>query len=194
MYFYVVIVILLVLFYYFAEKSPLATGMGGGNKTGAAETREDPNYLAFQQRVPPNVIIFKGFWSVDDVRAHPKWLFIFGDNDQRHGKGGQAVIRGEPNAYGIPTKKNPTLRPDSFYNDAEYENNLEKIDNAIDFIRGDYTQKKFEKLVFPEKGLGTGLAQLHKRAPRTFIYLQKRLEELAQEIAEQTQDRTQDGS
>ncbi len=40
------------------------------------------------------------------IRAHPDWLFVFGDNMMRRGFGGQAAeARGEPNAIGIATKR-----------------------------------------------------------------------------------------
>jgi len=40
------------------------------------------------------------------LRAEPGTLWVFGDNLQRKGLGGQAKeMRGEPNAIGIPTKK-----------------------------------------------------------------------------------------
>lgn len=40
------------------------------------------------------------------VRANRDKLFLFGDNLERRGFGGQAAaMRAEPNAVGIPTKK-----------------------------------------------------------------------------------------
>jgi len=39
----------------------------------------------------------------------------------------------------------------------------------------------FETVVIPSDGLGTGLAGLDKRAPKTFAYLQERLAELEKE-------------
>jgi len=43
--------------------------------------------------------------SPEICRLHKNALFIFGDNLQGWGKGGQARIRDEPNAFGIPTKR-----------------------------------------------------------------------------------------
>ena len=48
--------------------------------------------------------IFKRFWNPKIVRSQPECLFIFGDNDIQKGKRGQAIIRDEPNAIGIPTR------------------------------------------------------------------------------------------
>jgi hypothetical protein len=51
------------------------------------------------------VKIFQEFWSIIDAKNNGDFLFIFGDNDKKIGKKGQAIIRDEINAYGIPTKK-----------------------------------------------------------------------------------------
>lgn len=55
------------------------------------------------------------------LREHPEYIFVFGDNLQRWGKGGAAICRDEPNAYGFITKKYPSNRNDSFYRPEEYE-------------------------------------------------------------------------
>ena len=50
------------------------------------------------------------------VRANRDKLFLFGDNLERRGFGGQAAaMRGEPNAVGIPTKKKPSYAGDAFF-------------------------------------------------------------------------------
>tara|TARA_A100001015_G_scaffold292904_1_gene368800 strand:+ start:609 stop:785 length:177 start_codon:yes stop_codon:yes gene_type:complete len=54
-----------------------------------------------------HVFIFEKFRTVKDVHDHPKYLFIFGDNDIQTAKGGQAIIRDEPNSFEIPTKITP---------------------------------------------------------------------------------------
>ena len=48
------------------------------------------------------IVTFRGFWTIEDVRNKPNYLFLFGDNDVQKGEGGQAIIRYEPNAFGIP--------------------------------------------------------------------------------------------
>lgn len=122
------------------------------------------------------VYIWKGYWTPTDVRNHPKWLFVFGDNDVGQGKGGQAVIRGERNAIGVPTKKYPDLRTSSFYSDKELEQNKEKIRNAINKIYN--AMKYYDALILPEKGLGTGLSELPQRAPKTYEYLKYKVDQL----------------
>ena len=54
-------------------------------------------------------------------------------------------------------------------NDIEYDDNKKAIDEAFDLIPQD------KIVVLPEDGIGTGLAQLEQRAPRTWAYLQKKI-------------------
>lgn len=124
------------------------------------------------------VIIFDGFWSIDDVKSLPNYIFIFGDNDVKRGKRGQAIIRDEVNAMGIPTKKEPTNRITSFYKDTEYDDNIKKIDLAIDAILSEVKDKNYDGIVLPKDGFGTGLAKLNVYAPKTLEYIQSRIEEL----------------
>lgn len=115
------------------------------------------------------------------VRANRDKLFLFGDNLEQRGLGGQAAaMRGEPNAIGIPTKKSPSYKDDAFFSDAEFEQNKAAIDAAFDTLMRAVTET-IRSIVIPLDGLGTGRAQLDTRAPRTFAYLQKRLAELASE-------------
>lgn len=111
-------------------------------------------------------------YSVELVRENPDFVFIFGDNLLGIGGGGQAVIRNEPNSYGVPTKKAPSMSSNSFFNDLEYDENIEHITKAINNIPEGY-----KAIVFPEDGLGTGLAELPVRAPKTFEFLVKTINE-----------------
>lgn len=119
------------------------------------------------------------FITREYVRANPDKTFLFGDNLLRRGYGGQAAaVRGEPNAVGIPTKKKPSMGPDAFFTDAEFEQNKAAIDRAFATLAEAVTDSS-RTIVVPSDGLGTGRAQMQKRAPKTFAYLQKRLDELA---------------
>jgi len=75
--------------------------------------------------------IFGRYWTVKDVKNHKDYLFIFGDNDIKRGRGGQAIIRDEPNALGIPTKKYPTRKENAYYTDEEFEENKKKVNLSI---------------------------------------------------------------
>ena len=113
--------------------------------------------------------------SVALCRANPTWAFVFGDNAERWGFKGQAVIRSEPNAVGVRTKWAPKTYDASYFYDHQYDSIVAMIDEDFAVI--------FELLrsncivVFPEEGLGTGLAELHIRAPRAYSYLVDRLVE-----------------
>jgi hypothetical protein len=111
-------------------------------------------------------------FSVNLVKKNPDKVFLFGDNLKGYGKGGQAIIRDEPNAIGIPTKKAPSMDKTSFFTDAEYTSNKKVIDEAFSKI------PRRKTIVVPKDNLGTGRAQLKQKAPKTWIYLQEKLKEL----------------
>lgn len=121
------------------------------------------------------------FITREYVRANRDKLFLFGDNLERRGLGGQAAaMRGEPNAIGIPTKKSPSYKNAAFFSDVEFEQNKASIDAALAEIMNAVTDS-IRAIVISSDGLGTGRAQLERRAPRTFAYLQKRMTDLASE-------------
>lgn len=51
---------------------------------------------------------------------HPDEIFVFGDNIDRVGCGGAAMLRYEPNVYGFVTKKKPSSRDEDYYRVEEY--------------------------------------------------------------------------
>jgi len=124
--------------------------------------------------------IFKGFWTIKDVRKHNKYIFIFGDNDEQYGKGGQAIIRDEPNTHGIPTKKYPDNSSEAFYTDDELERNKRKINAAFKKLKDKINNSdiKYKGIYLPENGLGTGLADLPNCAPKTYEFLEKKINKL----------------
>ncbi|MCC3156095.1 hypothetical protein LJ737_02545 [Hymenobacter sp. 15J16-1T3B] len=118
------------------------------------------------------------FITPEDLKANPNTLYVFGDNERRRGYGGQAkAMRGELNAVGVRTKRKPArTASDDFWTDDTCEQNCQMIaeDSApvFDHLRAG------GHVVLPEDGLGTGLAELPTRAPRTFAYLQEQLHQL----------------
>lgn len=54
------------------------------------------------------------------LRNNPDCIFVFGDNLERRGKGGAAMLRDEPNTYGFITKKRPMNADSAFYHPSEY--------------------------------------------------------------------------
>lgn len=111
------------------------------------------------------------------VKNNKDKVFIFGDNDLKDGFGGQAFeMRGEQNTIGIPTKKKPETTDDSYYTDEEFEQNKKKINFSINLIMREIRMGK--TIVFPSNGIGTGLAKLHEKAPKTYGFLQATLKAL----------------
>lgn len=115
------------------------------------------------------------------VKANPKTLFVFGDNDARTGLGGQAKeMRGEPNAVGISTKKLPAKTDNAYKTDKELEKNKASITADVNSIIKEYRTGKYNKVVIPP--LGVGLAELPTRAPETYKFLLEELERLKREV------------
>lgn len=121
---------------------------------------------------------FTGNWTAKDVKNSSDKVFLFGDNieDAKTGykpKSTQAVIRGEENAIGIPTKKNRGTSAASYFTDADFDEFKTGVDSAIAKAKA-----SGKTIVLPENGIGTGKAQLKQRAPRCFEYLQDQLDAL----------------
>jgi len=136
------------------------------------EINQNAASAALQKDEQPKIEIREHI-TRDDVRAEKDKIFLFGDNLTGRGYGGQAKeMRGEENAVGIPTKKFPTTNPSAFFNDQELAANVIAIDKAFSKIPPD------KIIVIPKAGLGTGLAQLEEKAPRTFAYLNEKLAEI----------------
>lgn len=123
-------------------------------------------------------MIIKQKWiRREDLKANPSFLYLFGDNFDRRGMGGQAKeMRGEPNSMGIPTKMSPAMDEDSFFSDENY--NMIVLILTMHFKRIAHHLMKGGTVVIPMDGLGTGLSQLKQRAPR----INQKLEELIEEL------------
>jgi hypothetical protein len=105
-----------------------------------------------------------------EVKSKPDTLFLFGDNDIRSGLGGQAKeMRGEPNAIGISTKKQPNNNPGSFKTDGELEENKRIITQDIDKTIAVWKSGKYKSIIIPP--IGVGLAKLPEMAPETYKFL-----------------------
>lgn len=105
------------------------------------------------------------------VREHPDALFVFGDNAQREGLGGQArEMRGEPNTVGVRTKWNPYTHPKSYFTDANpdcrrmVEDDLRMIGDELD---------KGRTVYYPADGVGTGRANLDHHAPKLAAFIRQ---------------------
>lgn len=127
-------------------------------------------------------ILYQKFINREDVAMNTKATYVFGDNDVRQGFGGQAAaMRGFPNSIGVRTKKYPSIAWDSFYNDAEYDDNVAKMDEDLDQVRDILWQGRL--VIMPMDGLGTGLSDLANYAPKTAKWLNEALEEMRNDYA-----------
>lgn len=123
------------------------------------------------------------FITREMVKNNPNKVFIFGDNDAGNGLGGQAKeMRGEPNSIGIPTKKKPDYDNTSFYSDNEFDENKIKINHAISQILTKV--REGYDVVYPLDGVGSGLADLANKAPRTYQFLTATINSLEKYINE----------
>lgn len=116
---------------------------------------------------------------LQSVRANPGTLFVFNDNMQRYG--GPALarqIRGEPNAVGIPTKREPANRESSYFKngDLDAQDVRMAIQGALDRLQEHLDNGG--NVVLPVEGIGTGLAGLRDHAPLIYRMVNGRLQEL----------------
>ena len=133
----------------------------------AGSAREPPTRTV--KRLAPGVHVTR-----KNIQDNPDTIYVFGDNWERDGKGGQAeVARGEPNAIGVATKRAPEWNDAAYLNDKDYEKNTRIIDEDFAKIPADKNV-----VIMP---LGEGRAQLETRAPKTWAYLQAKIRELTGE-------------
>lgn len=125
----------------------------------------------------PPLILFDGRYSVDLCRQYPTLLFVFGDNGDRRGNGGQAVIRGEPNTLGVATL--PHLGVPAVDGDPHMMHLL-----ADDLCTVETRIVACNKRVVLPVGkdgriaLGTGIANLPYNAPLLYMMLERWFERL----------------
>lgn len=111
-------------------------------------------------------IIFQKFIYREDLIKNRRVRYLFGDNDEREGLGGQAKeMRGEPNAIGIRVKKSPGTYNIAYYKDSEYNENRKKIFEDFNKVENYLIQGGI--VIIPSDGIGTGLAKLKEFAPKT---------------------------
>lgn len=120
------------------------------------------------------------------LQANPDCTFVFGDNLQRVGKGGQAIIRDEPNVIGIPTKVTTGLcfsdyeqycsLPSWDSKREDYQLGWKMYQDVIDkdLLKVEDRLALGETVVVPMDFIGTGLARLPNEAPGLLFYLYHR--------------------
>lgn len=125
------------------------------------------------QEIPE--VITKSF-----LRANPNYIFVYGDNLLRKGKGGAAKLRDEPNTYGFITKKAPNNNNGSFYKPDEYKQKFEvelrrlikKIENNPDkiFLISKLGGGLANKYNIREKVIEPGMKELEKFNNVKFLF------------------------
>jgi hypothetical protein len=110
-------------------------------------------------------------FTTEQCRINFGTLFIFGDNCMREGEFGQATIRNQKNAIGLSTK----YSLEEYFTDDRFGENCQIVDEDIERIKNYAKEKNFKIYCFPFYGIGTGRAQMHVKAPKTFFYLCNRL-------------------
>jgi hypothetical protein len=114
-------------------------------------------------------VIFLDHLTRDFIKEHPDAIFVFGDNAQRCGFGGQArEARGEPNSIGIATKRSPGMGARDFYEDDRED---VRITIAADLRKVGRALDEGKTVYVPSAGIGTGLSQMPRRAPKTYKWL-----------------------
>jgi len=115
-------------------------------------------------------IVTSQMYSKELLRVHPDKLFIFGDNMESRGKGGQATIRDEPNAYGIATKHSPHTGGSAYFSNDDLFNQkvMHRLNRQLDILDD---KAIGTVLVFPAGGLGTGLSAMPEHCPKLFAWL-----------------------
>ena len=116
-----------------------------------------------------NIEIQDTWYTVEQCRQNPHKLFVYGDNMIRRGKGGQAIIRDEPNTHGIATKRLPSSTTDSFFSDKPDEASI-ILNDVLDMLSR-FEYEHYTTIVLPAAGLGTGLSEMPKRSPQLFEWL-----------------------
>jgi hypothetical protein len=123
-------------------------------------------------------ILYQKMIYREDLRRNRDVLYLFGDNDRRDGFGGQAAeMRGETNAVGVRTKREPGNDIASYWSDKDFEKNCQKIEEDLGRVKAHL--RRGGMVVIPIDGLGTGFSQMDRRCPRTFNVLNQSLDSLA---------------
>lgn len=130
--------------------------------------------------------VFRQKWITrDDLKSNRDRLYVFGDNMVRVGLGGQAgAMRGEPNAFGIPTKWYPSNDDKSFFRDSDFESGglvWSTLHSAFTQLRE--VLKNGYTVVIPEDGLGTGLSRLPTTAPTIAAYIDDQINLIEQDFS-----------
>lgn len=149
------------------------------------ERRQPAAPAAPERRPTAGRVLRSTYISRTMVRAMADCLFVFGDNMERRGHAGQAAaMRGEPNTVGVPTKWRPERTTGAFFSDADWDNDAVRRAVMEAFGRVEAALADGRTVVIPEAGLGSGLADLPRRAPRIDAYIRSRIADIERGAAD----------
>jgi hypothetical protein len=136
-----------------------------GQRIRAVEARVNPLHATKKQ-----IVAFSGHYSAALCLLNPAMFFVFGDNMQRVGMGGQAVIRPQPNIIGVATKRDPG---NGFMTDCPFD--MGQV--MVDLLNVDRHIAEGKRVVVPitkegRVSLGCGLAELPYRAPLIYATIE----------------------
>lgn len=119
----------------------------------------------------------------DRVRAGKLFLFAFEDDEARAGDGGLAgQCRGEVNAVGIRTRRAPGAAATCVWTDDDILRQQQILDE--DFAVLISWVEAGGPVFLPKAGLGNLVPRLVDTAPRTHLFLQKKVKELRASAAQ----------
>lgn len=155
------------------------------NEVPPTEVKRTPKPPTKEYSNKPNtkVQVFNGFWTRDIVENNPDKVFLFGDNTRDRlvtkyvPSKTQAVIRGLDNAIGIDTKKDRGTNETSYFTDDDFDVFKSQVDETIAEAKS-----RGKVIVLPSDGIGTGAAELNKRAPKLYNYLVQQLNTIGERI------------
>lgn len=124
-------------------------------------------------------VIYQKMIRRQDLQENPDVLYVFGDNAERQGLGGQAKeMRGEHNAVGIRTKRAPNNRPSAFFSEDPDDVAEQNAWIAEDFEAIYEHLDQGGTVVVPADGVGSGLSRLKEVSPSSWDFLCEQMDRL----------------
>jgi hypothetical protein len=85
----------------------------------------------FSPRESTAAVCYENYYR-ELLQKYPNYTFVFGDNLKQTGYAGQALIRSEPNSFGISTKRLPAMSNDAFMTGTPED--YKAVDKAFDEV------------------------------------------------------------
>jgi hypothetical protein len=108
-------------------------------------------------------------WDLENISKSDNKIFVFNDNLIGMGKHGDAAIRDYANAFGLKIRKGPGTKPNAFFTDKEYNDNILIISKQL--IELKELELTGKVIVLNFNGYGNGTNKLSYTAPKTYEFL-----------------------